>query len=655
MGVLESKLVITAVDQTAAAFASAEAHVHSLERAMSGSAGRVGAVSAAAARVGATESAIRSSGAAMGMIASAASSAASLALTIGGAEAVRHAVRAVAARQHELVRMAVAGMNQSEINDATTEAANLATKTPNIGTTETLHMLRNARSIVGSYREAAEIMEPMMKLRTLAQLARPGQDVSEDFDMLIKGLEIKGVTQDPKRFYEYMQGIAKGINVFGDTLKPYQYYEMFKYGRAATAGLSEKFILSTAPTLAQELGGSSYGNAVSAFNKAIVGGQMDHKPLKELVRLGLVDRADVDWNKNGDAKGLLPGRSVKGWQTAQSDPNAWVKDYLLPAFDRMGLKDSAQALKEVSSLFSNKIAAQMVSLLATQQARIDKDAALIQGAPGLEAADRALRADPSLAFEALTSSIEGLTAAVLQSVNAASGMTTAAMAIAKFTAGLEEEKNAQNRGLPSPGIARDNGKLNRLIFGVDTSDTAAAKRLYDQAEDDVGFGREAHDIVTKAEAAAARAADGSLSGAARATARGELAHLRTLAAEERDEWHNRVSLRGEDDYSQRLAADGMYGRGHVARVTPKLEDYIARAQQAADTRAFGAAPQHVDVSGQATVQTNVTVTASSDLISIVNAAKSVSAQMALNPVAGGHDGRMDSDAAPLARGALGRR
>ena len=79
MGVLESRLVIRAVDETAAAFASAEARVSALNKAVAGSGRMTGAAATTAARIGATESAIRSSGTMMGAIAGAASHAAGLA------------------------------------------------------------------------------------------------------------------------------------------------------------------------------------------------------------------------------------------------------------------------------------------------------------------------------------------------------------------------------------------------------------------------------------------------------------------------------------------------------------------------------------------------------------------------------------------------
>ena len=649
MGVLESRLVIKAVDETAAAFASAEARVLALSRAVSSSGGMVGAAGAAAGRVAATERAITSSGAAMGAIASAAKQAAGLALAYGGGVAVKEAVKAVAARQHELVRMAVSGMSAGEISSATTQAAKLATMTPNVGLSDTLHMLRNARSIVGTYEEAANIAEPMLKLRTLAQLARPGQDVSEDFDQLIKGLEIKGVTQNPKQFQEYMQGIAKGINVFGDTLKPYQYYEMFKYGRQATPGLSEHFMLSTAPTLAQELGGSSYGKAVSAFSQMIVAGVGKKSAFEELARIGLVDQGSILGKQEGlSGRGLKAGRTVKGWEVAQSDPNAWVRDYLIPALDKVGIKDKADVMRELGTLFQNQMAGQMVSLLATQQSRIDKDAALIRNAPGLEAADKALREDPHLAWEALKASIESLTGALLQSVKAADSMAGLAKGIANFTKDLEEETKAQDEGRSSPGISRMRRRLNRFFFGVD-SDAAGDDAGLNNAVQDRMFGDKARAWVKRGEELQGYMATHPGS----TWAPSALQSLRDEARQGRDEWESAVRQRGEGAYAERMSLDGRYGRGLVQHAEPHLQEFISSAMSAANARAFGSQDQHVDVSGEAKVDGTFTVTASSELLSVVDRVKQLSAQMALNPVQGGHSGQMNSDAAPLGRGGVG--
>ena len=399
-----------------------------------------------------------------------------------------------AKRMHERVRMEASGMAEDEIGEATRLAAKLSSEFKPIDQTETMHMLRNARSIVGSYQEAAEIMEPLMKLRVIAQANRPGQDVSEDFDQLVKGLEIKGVTQDPAKFREYMQGIAQGLNVFGDTLKPYQYYEMFKYGRQATPGLSSDFILGTAPTLAQELGGSSYGNAVAGFNRAIVNGRMEHPSIKEMVRLGLLGHDEVDWLKNGEAKGIKGGHAIHGWQLAQSDPNEWVKQYLIPAFEKMGVSGADAMMREIGVLFSNKMAAQMVDLLATQQSRIDKDRALLHKAPGLEAAEKYMHEDFSIAVGGFRAQMENaaasigapLASALTPAINAASA------ALASFSTKIQDETlfKFEHPGERTPHQLEVQRAFNRLVFDVDSDQVGSDIPSTAFLDRDVGNERE---------------------------------------------------------------------------------------------------------------------------------------------------------------------
>ena len=384
-----------------------------------------------------------------------------------GAASGKTAVEAATARAHEMARARASGMTPEEMAEASAAAGNLAKQFPAIKQTELLHMLRNARSIVGSYEEAAQIMEPLARLRAVAQGARPGQDVSEDFDQLVKGLEIKGVTQNHKSFQEYMEGIAKGLNVFGDTLKPYQYYEMFKYGRQATPGLSSNFILGTAPTLAQELGGSSYGNAVSAFNRAIVGGKMDHAAFKTMLKLGLIDNDAIEYTKSThEAKGLKAGRGAKGWALAQSDPNEWVKQYLLPALAKNGYSDPEKVQQLVGQLFSNRSAAQLVSILATQQSRIEKDLALLRHAPGLSAADDYMKHDPKMAWAGLKNSLDNLAGTLGEGTTRALApvMTEAARAIGGYTAELAK-MNAHREAHPDePSLGQK--KANRWLNAV---------------------------------------------------------------------------------------------------------------------------------------------------------------------------------------------
>jgi hypothetical protein len=62
-----------------------------------------------------------------------------------------------------------------------------------------MHTARNIRSSSAHSRKRRKILDPLMrKLRVVALGAHPekAEELGEDFDKLIKGMEIKGVTQD---------------------------------------------------------------------------------------------------------------------------------------------------------------------------------------------------------------------------------------------------------------------------------------------------------------------------------------------------------------------------------------------------------------------------------------------------------------------------
>jgi hypothetical protein len=324
---------------------------------------------------------------------------------------IHSTVKATAERAHEAVRMDVSGMPEAEIADAERLSAELSERYRALSQTTIMHSLRNMRAIVTSYEEAAKILDPVLKLRVAATGAHPEhvEELAEDFDKLIKSMETKGVTMDPEKFTSYLQGMAKAINVFGDTLRPTDYYEMFKYGRQSTQALSEKFILETAPTLAQELGGSSTGKAMSSFYQAIVGGRIKEQSVKEMEKLGLINEDKVVRTRTGSIKGLLPG-GVKGWQLAASDPYAWVNEVLLPALKSHGITSPEEIQGRIATIFQQATAAQMVSIFATQQARIEKDWNLVHGAKGLEAADIFQSKDPFIAWSGVTEQFKNLLA-----------------------------------------------------------------------------------------------------------------------------------------------------------------------------------------------------------------------------------------------------
>jgi hypothetical protein len=338
------------------------------------------------------------------------SGASTVVTAIIAAESIRALADAIGARVHEAVRMETAGMKPAEIEEAKGITARLAKKFPAVPQTELLHLYRTARAITGSTEEGASALEMMAPLRVLMGTKT---DSEENMDLLLKAMEIKGVTQHPAEFKSYIDAIGRATQVFSEsTLKPVQYFEMMKYGRQATGGLSERFITRVGPTLAQEMGGMSFGQSVASFNRAIVGGKMDHSALENLASLGLIDKDDLDYLKNGEIKGLKVGRHIQGSQLAQSDPYEWTRQVLLPAMEKHGITKTEDIRSKISELFSKQTAAQLVGIFATQSSRIDKDVALLEKAQGAEqAAKTFMEKDLSTQVQGFTNTIGVLTLA----------------------------------------------------------------------------------------------------------------------------------------------------------------------------------------------------------------------------------------------------
>ena len=60
----------------------------------------------------------------------------------------------------------------------------------------------------------------MKLLNQISPGAKKAGQTLKEFDDLVRGMEMKGVTSSPEKFRQYMDGMAKAINSFGDTVTP---------------------------------------------------------------------------------------------------------------------------------------------------------------------------------------------------------------------------------------------------------------------------------------------------------------------------------------------------------------------------------------------------------------------------------------------------
>ena len=431
MAVLESKLIIGASDETGAAFASVMARINELQGRLASVSGALGgftpppsvaapsratmAATAAVAPFAATAAPSRATIAATSAAAPAASVAAGFWDTVGqaalfltGVKAITGAFHEAMEQQHERMRQEVAAMTPEEIAKGEKMGADIAARYPSVPQSEVMHSLRTARTVTGSYEEAENIVEPLTRLRVIAQATRPGEsseDMREEFDKLVKALEIAGVATDDKKLHSYINDIAKSLNAFGDQLKPEDYFDMLRYGRQASSKISERFLMTTLATLGTEFGGSNIGTALSGFNQAVVGNRFTHTAALGFVDMGLIPDQWLARTKTGEIKGIKPGGHVKDWELAQTDPDLWIKQDLLPAMAAKGITGDNEIAARIGQLFSNRNAANLVTQIALQQKKLEKNAGLWNLAEGLKASDLLGSRDAMTALSGVGNSI----------------------------------------------------------------------------------------------------------------------------------------------------------------------------------------------------------------------------------------------------------
>ncbi|HVO00912.1 MAG TPA: hypothetical protein VMT54_01855, partial [Candidatus Cybelea sp.] len=206
-------------------------------------------------------------------------------------------------------------------------------------------------------------------------------------------------------------------------------FELAKFSRAAGPRLSERFLLTTALSLTQEMGGSMAGTGIDQFVKQLVGGfqGQQHAAAKEFVRLGLAQPSDFMTTKTGEIKGMMPGRKLPSAALAASDPDLWVSTVLLPAMDKAGIKSIDDQIAEVRRLFPAGRAADLVAKLITQAPSFQQHAQLYAGAAGLTANQMNAK-DPFVALNSLSTALQNFGA-----VLTAPAMPKAAEVLSKIT------------------------------------------------------------------------------------------------------------------------------------------------------------------------------------------------------------------------------
>jgi hypothetical protein len=188
--------------------------------------------------------------------------------------------------------------------------------------------------------------------------------------------------------------------------------------------LSDQGLIDMVPII-QAMGGQKAGTALTAFDKAFVGGVMTQRGSGWLERLGLLNRSDVKKGESGYSQ-IAPG-SIAGSKLMAVDPQAWANEYLLPSLRKLvGPTGSVQDMLKVimqSGLANTTV--RLLSEMVGSSVQNGKDVKNIQQAAGTSQYDAEMKS--------LTGATQNFTAA-FESLREALGLPAAKMAVSVLNA-----------------------------------------------------------------------------------------------------------------------------------------------------------------------------------------------------------------------------
>jgi hypothetical protein len=269
---------------------------------------------------------------------------------------------------HELELMKTAGMGVVETQEAIAQAVKTSGNVLTTTMSENLRHISELRYAFGETTTAIAHLDEIAKANSVLNNVKGGG--TDQVWELVKSLEMKGETYDPKSFSSYVDTMTKVVEATRGRVTPADFMSTFKYGRTATLGWSEEFVGGALPRLIQSMkanggsgGAGGPGNALmSAFAK-IVQGQMPKNAAEEFDRMGLAP-GGVEHIK-GSSQSQIPG-GIAGRDLFMSNPYEWVQKILMPALTAHGITSQNDIIAEISKLLPVRTASQIVSEMALQ-------------------------------------------------------------------------------------------------------------------------------------------------------------------------------------------------------------------------------------------------------------------------------------------------
>ncbi|KVR30707.1 hypothetical protein WK15_05840 [Burkholderia ubonensis] len=255
-----------------------------------------------------------------------------------------------------------------------------------VSTTDNMTMMRDALSIFADEHHAQMVMPTLAKMKFGNEALFGAEDAhanEEKFMNMLKVIELRGGTKDEATFKNEANMVQKVLSATGGRVGGDEWRNFIQTGGVAAKQMRQDAFYYQMEPLIQEMGGHAVGTGLMSAYSNVYQGKTTVRAAKEMMNLGLLDKKNVEYNKIGMIKRVKPG-ALMGGDLFKASPLEWLEKVLLPQMAKKGITDPDKVKDMISTIFTNRTAANLFSTMYMQRVQIHKNERLNAGAYGIE-------------------------------------------------------------------------------------------------------------------------------------------------------------------------------------------------------------------------------------------------------------------------------
>ncbi|MFP3794705.1 phage tail tape measure protein [Paraburkholderia sp. SIMBA_027] len=334
--------------------------------------------------------------------------------------------------QREAMRIKALGLGDHASTNAVKYASSL--NTYGVSTNDNMVMMRDALSIFADEHHAQMVMPTLAKMKFANDSMFGAEDAhanEEKFMNMLKVIELRGGTKNEGTFKDEANMVQKVITATGGRVGGDEWRNFIQTGGVAAKQLRKDAFYYQMEPLIQEMGGHAVGTGLMSAYSNVYQGKTTVRAAKQMMALGLLDPKMVEYTKIGTIKQVKPG-ALAGGDQLKASPLEWLEKVLLPKLAAKGITDPDKVKDMISTIFTNRTAANLFTTMYMQRDQIHKSERLNTGADGIDegaAKGRQLAQGGELETLRQLKNLQGeIGDKILPAYNAALGVTASATA-----------------------------------------------------------------------------------------------------------------------------------------------------------------------------------------------------------------------------------